>query len=241
MIQSVLGRQHPVLGSMVLLQEVTTDNPPLAQSPINNPSMKPLEIPIDPLFVLSLSRSPRGLEQSIMESNVAISADEKAGLIVFSPTKQSKPNWQEECQEKVSSYIASNLSKEECNVPKEVAAQAIGALVKLERECPSFVFIANADSSAITVAGDLSSVSKAKELISGICSIPIPDMASVVLSPENFDFVQQMKMSELPATIECTFELHSFKMLLKGSCWGYYQIQGDSRQLHTACRYPCGT
>ena len=217
MIPSVLGRQHRALGGTALLQEVREDTPlPLAQSPISSPPMEPLKVPIDPLLMQSLSRSPSGLKQSIMGSNVMFSPDEKAGVVVLSPTKQSKSNWQEECQEKVSTYISSNLAKEEINVPKEAAAQAMSAVVKLEKENPSLIVVPNSDGTVITVAGELSSVSQAKESIKHICSALITDTASVVLSPEDYDFVQQMKMSELPANMECTFDPSTFKILLKG-------------------------
>ena len=149
-------------------------------------------------------------------SDVTVSADEKTGVVVFSPTKQSKSSWQEECQEKMATYVTSSLAKENINVPKEAAAQAMSAVMKLQQENPSLVVVPNSEGTAITVAGELSSVSQAKELVEGICSSQVISTASRVLSPEDYDYVQQMQISKLPATIECTFEPRTFKILLKG-------------------------
>ena len=55
-----------------------------------------------------------------------------------------------------------------------------------------------------------------KELVEGICSSQVITTASLVLSPEDYDYVQQMQISKLPATIECTFEPRTFKIFLTG-------------------------
>ena len=174
---------------------------------------RPLEIPVDPMLAQSISRSPSNLEQSVLGSRVTFSTDEQKGILVFSPTSKSKPSWRQECQEHVPQYIAANLTKVNINVPKEAAAQAMSIAVKLEKENPGLRVDANTDGTVITLAGETSSVLQAREAIS---SEIVTDEVSVILSPVDFDFVEQVKQHELPSNIECTCNPNTFSIFLKG-------------------------
>ena len=177
-----------------------------------SPPAQPLQIPVDPLLTQSLTKS---LEQSVLRSQVTISADEEKGMLVFSPTSQSKPSWQQDCQDQVSQCMANSLTTEDIHVPKEVAAQAVSIALKLQKQNPGLKVVPSSDGTIITVAGQTTSVNLAKEAIDNLCST-ITDSASVLLSPEDFDFFQQVKKSDLPSSIACTFEPSTFTVFLRG-------------------------
>ena len=215
-IPSVFGRQHHLLGAAVL-QEVSGNPPSLVEdSTFPGPSAEPLEIPVDPLLLQSLARSSGRLEESIMSSRVTFSADEDTGMVIFSPTRHSKSSWKTECREKVSSYISSNLAKESVNIPKEAAAQVMSTAQKLQKSNPSLTVAMKSDNTVVALAGEPSSVSQAKKEIERVCSDFAPDTASLVLSPEDFDFFEQIKRSEISHSIECKFNPDTFQIFLKG-------------------------
>ena len=212
----MLKKQHPSLGPSAVVEEYGDNTSSQCRSLAEGQSTQPLEIPVDPMLAQSISRSPSNLEQSVLGSRVTFSTDEQKGILVFSPTSTSKPSWRQECQEHVPQYIAANLTKENINVPKEAAAQAMSIAVKLEKENPGLRVDANTDGTFITLAGETSCVSQAREAIDKVCSEMVTDEASVILSPEDFDFVEQVKQHELPANIECKCDQSTFSILLKG-------------------------
>ena len=177
-----------------------------------SPPAQPLQIPVDPLLTQSLTKS---LEQSALRSQVTISADEEKGMLVFSPTSQSKPSWQQDCRDQVSQCMASSLTTEDIQVPKEVAARAVSTALKLQKENPGLTVVPNSDGTVITVAGQTSSVNLAKEAIDSLCST-ITDSVTVLLFPEDFDYFQQVRKSNLPSDIACTFDPSKFTVVLRG-------------------------
>ena len=212
-IPSVLRRQHQFLDDAIL-QEVCGVPSSLVEEPtLPDSSAEPLEIPVDPLLLQSLTKSLGEVEQSIISSHVTISADEEAGKVMFSPTKYSKSSWKEECQEKMLSYISSNLAKESITIPKEAAAQAMSAAVKLY---PSLTVVLSSNDTVITLAGAPSSVQLAKKEIESVCLGFALDTATILLSPADFDFLEQIKKSEIPDSIECKFNSKTFQIYLKG-------------------------
>ena len=177
---------------------------------------EPLEIPVDPLLVQSINRSPSNFEQSVLKSQVTFSADEEKGMLVFSPTKQAKPSWRKECQEHVPQFISENLTKEEMSVPNEAAAQAMSIALKLEKENPGLAVDPSNDGTVIILAGETSNVLKAKAAIDDICSKLVTDTISVLLTPEDFDFIEQVKQNDIPTGIECEFDPSTFTLSLRG-------------------------
>ena len=177
-----------------------------------SPPAQPLQIPVDPLLAQSLTKS---LEQSVLRLQVTISADEEKGMLVFSPTSQSKPSWQQDCRDQVSQCLANSLTTEDIHVPKEVAAQAVSMALKLQKQNPGLTVMPSSDGTVITVAGQTSSVNLAKEAIDSICS-KFTGSVTVLLSPEDFDYFQQVKKSNLPSDIACTFEPSKFNVVLRG-------------------------
>ena len=202
--QSVLGRQHPALG-----QDAVVESSKVSLC------TEPLEIPVDPLLVQSINRSPSNLEQSVLRSQVTFSADEEKGMLVFSPTKQAKRSWRQECQEHVIQFISENLTKEEMSVPKEAAAEAMSIALKFEKENPGLRVDSNNDGTVIILAGETSNVLKAKAAIDDIF-YELVDTVSVILTPEDFDFIEQVKQNDLPASIECEMNPSTFQLSFKG-------------------------
>ena len=177
---------------------------------------EPLEIPVDPLLAQSINRSPSNFEQSVLRSQVTFSADEEKGMLVFSPTKQAKPSWRQECQEHVPQFISENLTKEEMSVPKEAAAQALSTALKLEKENPGLRVDPSNDGTVIILAGETGNVLKAKAAIDNICSELVTDTVSVIRSPEDFDFIEQVKQNDLPTGVECELDPNTFQLAFKG-------------------------
>ena len=132
-------------------------------------------------------------------------------MLVFSPTGKSNPNWRQECREHVPQYIAENMTKEKISIPNEVNGQAL--VKRLEKKNPNIQVELNTDGTEITIAGETSCVLQAKEAIRLEL---VTGTASFFLSPEDFDFVKQVKQHELPERVECTFEQDTFKVTLKG-------------------------
>ena len=214
--QSVCGRQHPALGQDAVVEEFCGNPLQLEESSKITLSTEPLQIPVDPLLVQSINRSPNNLEQSVLRSHVTFSADEEKGMLVFSPTRQAKPSWRQECQEHVPQFISENLTKEEVSVPKEAAAQALSIALKLEKEHPGLRVDPSNDGTVIILAGETSNVLKTKAAIEDICSELVTDIVSVILSPEDFDFIEQVKQNDLPTSVECEFDPSTFQLSLKG-------------------------
>ena len=199
-----------------------------------SPPAQPLQIPVDPLLAQSLAKS---LEQSVLMSQVTISADEEKGMLVFSPTSQSKPSWQQDCRDQVSQCMANSLTTEDIQVSKEVAARAVSMALKLQKQNPGLTVMPSSDGTVITIAGQTSSVNLAKEAIDSLCST-ITDSVRVLLSPEDFDYFQQVKKSDLPSDIACTFERSKFNVVLRGPIGAVTKLKdsiGDFLQ-HTDCR-----
>ena len=214
--QTVLGRQHPTLGQDAVVEECGGNALQFAESSKVSLCTEPLEIPVDPLLVQSINQSPSNLEQSVLRSHVTFSADERKSVLVFSPKKQAKPSWRQECQEHVPQFISENLTKEEMSVPKEAAAQALSTALKLEKENPGLRVDPSNNGTVIILAGETSNVLKAKAAIDNICSELVTDTVSIICSPEDFDFIEQVKHNDLPTGVECEFDPITFKLSLKG-------------------------
>ena len=210
---SVLERNHPILGTEAVLVECNGNN---TSSEEVSPPIEPLEIPLDPLLVQSIKQSPSSLEQSIHASNVTYTTDEEKGLLILSPKGKPKPNWRQECQEKVPQYVAQTMTKERITVPKEVAARAKASVVELQKKNPSLTIYLNGDGTEITIAGETECVLQAKEAINSVCSEQITHTVSIPLAPEDYDFLEQVKHQEFHASVKCTFDSSSFSVILKG-------------------------
>ena len=206
---SVLERKHPILGAEAVLVECNGNNTP---SEVVSPPLEPLKIPLDPLLIKSIKQSPSSLEQSIHASNVTYTTDEEKGMLVLSPAGKPKPNWRQECQEKVPQYVAQAMTKENITVPKEVAAQAKDSVVELQKMNPSLTVCLNNDGTEITIAGESKCVLQAKETINSVCSLSV----SIPLAPEDYYFLEQVKHHEFPASVKCTFDSSSFSVTLEG-------------------------
>lgn len=202
-------KPHPTLGPDAVVEEY------VESGKVSLPT-EPLEIPLDPLLTQSIKRSPSNLEKSIVKSQVTFSADEEKGVLVFSPTKQSNPRWQQECRDQVNQYIEESLKKEEITIPIEAAEKAKGVIAKVEKENPGLKCDISSNGTVIAVAGETSSVVCVKEAIDNLCSDLVVDTASDILSREDFDFLHQVKCSDFPSDIECTFDHNTSRLLLKG-------------------------
>ena len=210
---SVLKRNHPIFGTKAVLVECNGNN---TSSEEVSPPIEPLEIPLDPLLVQSIKQSPSSLEQSIHASNVTYTTDEEKGLLILSPKGKPKPNWRQECQEKVPQYVAQTMTKERITVPKEVAARAKASVVELQKKNPSLTIYLNSDGTEITIAGETECVLQAKEAINSVCSELITHTVSIPLAPEDYDFLEQVKHQEFHASVKCTFDPNNFSVILKG-------------------------
>ena len=208
--QSVLKRSHPALGPEAVLVEYSGESTEVPES------AEPLEIALDPLIAQSIKQCPNSLEQSIHASHVMISTDEEKGLLVLSPSGKSKPNWRQECEELVPQYIAEVMKKEKVKLQKEVAEQAKASVMGLQKENPSLSIAFNNDGTEITIAGESSCVLKAKETINSVCLELVTDTISIPLAPEDYDFLEQVKHYEFPASVECAFDPSNFTVVLKG-------------------------
>ena len=208
--QSVLKRSHPALGPEAVLVEYSGESTEVPES------AEPLEIPLDPLIAQSIKQCPNSLEQSIHASHVMLSTDEEKGLLLFSPSGKSKPNWRQECEVLVPQYIAEVMKKEKVKVQKEVAEQAKESVIQLQKENPSLSIAFNSDGTEITIAGETSCVLKAKETINSVCLEQVIDTVSIPLAPEDYAFLEQVKHHEFPASVECAFDPSNFTVVLKG-------------------------
>jgi poly [ADP-ribose] polymerase 10/14/15 len=217
-VHSVLERKHSVFGpeAKITLHERSRAWPSASVSDSVSQATKALKIPLDPLFAQSINLDPSTLEQSLENSQVNISVDEEKGMLVLSPTGKPKPNWRQECEQLVPEYLARSMKKEKVLIPKEAMAQAKALLVKLKRENPGFTCYLSEDESEITMVGKTDSISQAKEALNSLCFELVVDTASVLLSPEDFDFVEQVKQRDFPSNVECTFDSSKFSLVLKG-------------------------
>jgi hypothetical protein len=62
----------------------------------------------------------------------------------------------------------------------------------------------------------ISPYAEAEQTIDSLRSELVTDTASVILFPEDFDFVQQVKQHDFPDNVECTFDESKFSLALKG-------------------------
>ena len=174
---------------------------------------KPLEISPGTLFFHSIDKYPTNLERAVIQLQVKLSTDKEREMLIFLPTIGAKPNWSEECKMLVHQYLSKKMTTEKVNIPKEAASQAIGLLVSL---IPGLFFDPGNEGTEITVAGEAHCVSKAKVALNSLYSDLVTDTASILLSPEDFDFVEQVKQHDFPSNVECTFDSSKFSLVLKG-------------------------
>ena len=211
--QSVLKKKHNIFGPGAIVK-VHGSTQSDSESVIH--AAEPLEISLDPVFVRSINMNPSTLEQSLVTSQVKFSVDEERGMLVLSPTGRPKPNWRDECEKRVPEYVTQSLRKETISVPKQGEAQAMNILRKLQRDNPGFWYDLSKDGTDISIAGETSCVSQAKEALNSLCSELVIDSATIILSPEDFDFVEQVKQHDFPSNVECTFDPSNFSLALKG-------------------------
>ena len=178
---------------------------------------EPLEFSLDPLLLESINLNPGALEQSLSKHQVKFTADQEKGALVFSPTGRPNPNWRQECESLVPQYLT-QMTKESVHVPKEAATEARSLLQSLNKSNPSLSFSLSSDETEIAIAGETSSVASAKVALNSLCSDLVTHcIESVFLSPEDFDYLEQVKRRDLPPNVECTFDRNMFKLTLKGS------------------------
>ena len=210
-IQSVLTKKHTAFGPGAIIEVHGTSR---SESASASPAVESLEISLDPVFVPSISLNPSPLQQSLEKSLVNVSVDEERAILVLSPTGKPKPNWHQECEKIVAEYQAQSMRKEKIRIPKETMPQAVSSLVQFQRENPGFRYVQSEDKSEVTIAGETTSVLQAKEALDSLCTKPVTE--SVLLSPEDFDFVEQVKQRDFPPNVECTFDPSKFTVALKG-------------------------
>ena len=204
-IKSIIVREHPALGHDTVVEEYNESSSTLSSFAS---SKEPLELSVDPLLLQSINPS---LEQSLVKYGVKCSTSMDKGMLIFSPTGESRPNWHQECNALVSQSL-SGMKKETIKIPRETAEAAIDILASLKKEQQSLVFETSADDTDITIAGESSSVLQALDsLQSEVVEIPME-----WLDPEDFDFLEQVKQHDFPPNIKCSFNKDEFTVVLKG-------------------------
>ena len=213
-IQPVLQKNHTsFLGPDAVLEEHDGSNRTASDS---GSTTEPLEFSLDPLLLESINLNPGALEQSLSKYQVMFTADQEKGTLVFSPTGRPNPNWRQECESLVPQYLT-QMTKESVHVPKEAATEARSLLQSLNKTNPSLSFSLSSDETEIAIAGETSSVASAKVALNSLCSDLVTRCTeSVFLSPEDFDYLEQVKQHDLPPNVECTFDRNMFKLTLKG-------------------------
>ena len=179
---------------------------------------EPLEFTLDPLLLESISLNPRFLEQSVSKHSVMFTADPEKGLLVLSPTGRPNPKWRQECESLVPQYLT-QMTKESVHVPREAATEARDLLQSMSKDNPSLRFSFSGDGTQVAIAGETSTVTSAIASLNSLSS----DLAtycteSVLLSPKDFDYLEQVKVkqTDFPSNIECYFDIKIFTLILKG-------------------------
>ena len=226
----MLDKEHSSLGPGVVIKEYGESSSLPEQERVSLPT-EPLEISLDPLLVQSIQQKPSNLEHSIMRSQVTFSADEEKGMLIFSPTGKSQPNWHQECQDLVHQFLKEKMTTEKIDVPKEAASQVMRIVMKLQKENPSLRFDLNSDGTEITVAGETSCVLRAKQTTDNLCAELVTDSVSMPLSPEDYDFAEQVKCHDFPDGVEYIFDPDTFSVTLKGPVGVVAKLKGSMEDI----------
>ena len=137
-------------------------------------------------------------------------------MLVVYPKGKPRPDWHQECEKLVPEHLAKTTRKETVSISNEVSEQAMSSLRKLQTYNPHLCFELSEDKTEIAVAGETNSVLQAKEALNSLCSELVIDTASIILTPEEYSFLDQIKKHEFPTNVECIVDASKFTVVLKG-------------------------
>ena len=227
-VKRVLQKNHTArFGSEVVIEEHRIQSLTTTAS-TEMVSAEPVEIPLDPLLLQSIN--PNALQQSL-NSQAIVSTDMEKGMLVVSPKGKPRPDWHQECEKLVPEHLAKTTRKETVSIPNEVSEQAMSSLTKLQTNNPHLCFELSEDKTEIALAGETNSVLQAQEALNSLCSELVTDTVSILLSPEEYSFLDQIKKHELPDNVECIVDASKFTVVLKGPKGVIAELKGTMRSI----------
>ena len=172
---------------------------------------QPLSMEIDPMIAKCIPSNLEGLQECMSTIHITCKLA-KSSKVIMHPSKETKPDWKEECRGLFKSYIAKEYPKETIDIPKEIAQDAILVLGEA-KSTQNFHYEVHAESACATVAGERNAVETVKRKIFEICS---KKQATVIirLTDREYDFftqVVQMKL-KLDSRVQLMPEKHSLSL-----------------------------
>ena len=240
-IDNVLGMNHTTLGANVTVErsfggttpktsrELTQPSPAAATFPglvysqTSSPNIPahPFEIVVDPSIAIFLAKTPQKLQECAQALHIQIEVDTTKNAIRVSPIVHfTQPGWQQQCNDTITKFLASNCSKAEIDIPQQAAGEVLTLLVHTSQQETSFHFKISPDNTIATVVGEPDIIKTLQAKVEDVCSSHIQKEEQVSLTAEECEFVSQVMLGEITAAHpEVSIQLSSTdsSLLLKGS------------------------
>ena len=167
----------------------------------NTPPMKasllPLNINIDPLIAKCVQKSQEGLAEHLQHLNIQQpEINEKEGVVIITPTHRTISGWQQECRERIPSYIHSNFAKIEMDFPSKAEADVRRNIMDIQEEA-TLVVVFNPNNTGFTAAGDCNIITMLEAKTKEISSHYTQVQEDVPLKPEDYCYFTQVKAYQL--------------------------------------------
>ena len=172
---------------------------------------QPLSMEIDPMIAECIPSNLEGLQECMSTIHITCKLA-KNSKVIMHPSKKTKPDWKEECQDLFNSYIAKEYPKETIEIPKEIAQDIILVLGEA-KSTQNFHYEVHAESACATIAGKRNAVETVKIKVLEMCS-KRQTTVIIQLSDREYDFftqVVQMKL-KLNCQVQLMPEKHSLSL-----------------------------
>ena len=196
-----------------------TTTSPIASTAVAVP-LQPFTIKVNSLIAKCIQKSQEGLTECLKHLNVQQpEVDEKEGVIKIHPTNQTISGWQQECREKITSYIHSHFNKVEINFPNKAEADVRRCVMEVQDET-TLVAIFNPSNTGFTAASDPSTIAMLETRIKEISLHYEQVQKEVHLTAEEYSFFTQVKALQVTGAhpnISIDYKPTDNVLLLRGS------------------------
>ena len=244
-LNTTLKRTHDTFGAGVDVRredpfELVLQDPTVPTSmslSLTHTSIPPLKIKVDPLVVESLKKAPKSLEGCVQKLHVEITFDSNIGIIQVVPTKLTRANWRDECEQHLTTHVNSKYIRKERKIPEEAGFDIKSFLLTLPKETPIALSF-NRDGTLLTTAGECGTMDMFHHQVEEICSAHEQTEEKQTLTPEQYCYFAEIKQAEVVAAhpeVKITMNPDIRMITLQGS------VKNVKRSKHLLTRFVAHT
>ena len=196
-------------------------------------SIQPLQITLGTLVGKALCKNQQGLQNALqahLHVKLTINKAQEVVVVTCSPTQYMRFNWQEECEQQISSYVKCTCITSVIPIPKQGIDDIYPLLLSKHQEDIPFAFEFNTDqdTALLTVVANANTLNvidaKAEEIRS---DYEVTTWQEILL-PEDYTFVFQVKQHQICADypkLSVEFHQSNYSIRLHGSAKSVEQLK----------------